>query len=245
MPKDRPEESRHAEERPFTTASASAGAERERRARAAAFEAELGRTALRLSGELGYGALTVQRILDAVGTSRGRFYASFGGKGECFAAGYGDAIEALCADLLAPGQRADDWLDGLHGALGALGRFAAADPALARGVLVEVYVADGAAMEKRKEVFERLSRAIDRARRETTEPRHSPPPSTPAFILNAAEYAVTRSLLSGREEDFASAIPDLLYLAAALYFGNDAAGAAYRRARRRGAGRAPRHGRLP
>jgi AcrR family transcriptional regulator len=233
MPKDRPEESRDAEQPPFTTAAAAAGLERERRARAAV-EAELGRTTLRLSGEIGYGTLTVQRILDATGTGRGRFYASFPNKEECFATGYEAAIEDLSAELLASGKRERDWLGGLEGAFEVLDRFATADPPLARGVLAEVYVAGGAALEKRKEVFERLSRAIDRARRETTESRHSPPPNTAAFILNAAEYAVTRSLLSGRPGDFAAAIPDLLYLAAALYFGNDAAAAAYRRARRRG-----------
>ncbi len=232
MPKDRPHESHDARKRPFTAGAADASLRQAQQSQREALERELQLAALRLAGELGYPAVTVQRIIERAGSSRARFYASFADKGDCYARGYSLAVEELATALLAPGRSATDWLGGFRGALTALARFAEADPALARGVLAEVHVAGGAAIDKRKEVFERLSRAVDRARRETVQSRHSPPPSTAAFILYAIESAVIRSLLYDEGRAFAASLPDLTYLAAAMYFGADAARAAYRQARR-------------
>ncbi len=191
-------------------------------------EAQAGRdrafelAALSASGELGYRRLTVQEILDRAGFSRPRFYRSFANKEECYARAYAAAIEALQDELLAAGAAADDWLGGFRACLGQVAAFAAADPLLARGVFAEVHVAGGAAAAKRKEVFERLTRALDSARRETTKSRHSPPPITAAFILNVAESALLHGFRARDPERFRQAIPALTYLTASVYFGEAA-----------------------
>ncbi len=186
---------------------------------------ELQLAALEVSGEVGYRSLTVQRILDRARVSRSHFYKSFADKADCYTQGYVLAIERLEHDVLGPGATAPNWLAGFRQALEELAGFLRAEPLPAKGLLAEVHVAGGAAMAKRKEVFERLSRAIDAARREN-ESHHSAPPVTASFILNAIEAAVIRTLIKGRPEEFAASIPDLIYIAVSVYFGEAAARAA-------------------
>jgi len=218
------------EERPFTTEAAEGSLRRRHSARREEIAARLRAAALAVAGEEGYAALSVQRILDRSGVGRSSFYALFAGKDECFLAAYEEAAGELEETLLGPCREAPDWHEGLAASLTALARLLAERPAWARAVLVEVQVAGGAAGARRKEVFERLSSAIDSARRETVS-RHSPPPTTAAFILAGIESIAVRSL-RGQAPDFDTAVPDLLYIATVPYFGAEAAARGRRRARR-------------
>jgi AcrR family transcriptional regulator len=178
--------------------------------------------ALEVSGEVGYRRLTVRRILDRTKVSRSRFYKSFADKADCYTQGYRLTAERLEQDLLRPSATAPNWLAGLRGALDALASFLSAEPLLAKGLLAEVHVAGEPAMAVRRETFERLSRAIDTARRENRS-RHSAPPITASFILNAIEASVVRTLVRGEPDEFAESAPDLLYIAVSVYFGEEAA----------------------
>lgn len=178
--------------------------------------------ALRASGRRGYRRLTVQDILDLTGLSRPRFYRSFGNKEECYARAYSAGIEALAEELLGAGATGPDWISGFRSSLRQLACFIRRDPELSRGLLAEVYVARGAAWTKRQEVFERLSRAVDIARRETAASSQSPPPITADFILHAAESAVLEGFLRDELHGFEAAIPSLTHLAAMAYFGEPA-----------------------
>lgn len=183
---------------------------------------ELELAALEASGEIGYRRLTVQLILERSGVSRGRFYKTFADKADCYQQGYAVAIEQLEQELLESCAQMPSWLAGFQAALEELADFLANQPLLARGLLAEVHVAGGAAMAKRKEVSERLSRAIDAARREN-ESRHSPPPITANFILSAIEAAVVRTFRVERPQEFADHVADLTYIAVCIYFGEAAA----------------------
>jgi AcrR family transcriptional regulator len=193
--------------------------QREELDREGAIRRALELAALQASGEIGYRHLTVQRILDRGEVSRGVFYKTFADKDECYAQGYALAIELLERDVLDRGAAGADWIAGFRAALEELAGFLDCEPLLAKGLLAEVHVAGGAAMTKRKEVFERLSRAIDTARREN-DSRHSPPPITAAFILSAIEAAVVRSFIASEPRDFAADVPGLVHVAAAVYFGD-------------------------
>ena len=151
-----------------------------------------------------------------------RFYRTYEDRAACYADAYETASERLAATLLAAGE-GEDWIAAFRAALRELAAFLASEPLLARGLLAEVHVAGGAALAKRKEVFERLSRAVDAARRETPASRHSPPPITASFILCAIEEAVVRAALRGTPAEFSAALPDLTYLAATPYFGRERA----------------------
>lgn len=169
----------------------------------------------------------MQKIVDRAELDRQRFYLCFEDQWACYAAAYADTVEELVADLRHVAERQEGWLPALRAALAGLGRFLEAEPLLARGILLEVHVAGGPAIAKRDEVFERLSRAIDSARREN-ESRHSPPPIAARLILNTIEAIVSRYLVIGEPERFADAVPDLLYIAVSIYFGRDVAEAELR-----------------
>ena len=178
--------------------------------------------ALEASGETGYQNLTTEAIVTRAGLDSQAFHRHFATPSACYASAYAATVDELVVDLVGSARRPESWVDGMRAALGSIGRFLEAEPLLARGILLEVYAAGGAAVVKRDEVFERLSRAIDSARRET-EPRHSPPPIAATLILSMIEAAASKWLRDDESAPFTEAIPHLLYLAVAFYFGREEA----------------------
>jgi AcrR family transcriptional regulator len=179
----------------------------------------LARAAVEVSGEVGYRKLTVALILERGGVGRTAFYRQFSDRHEAYLAGYQPGIDALADRLLEAGRGAASWPDGLRAALDRLAAFAIGEPNYAAGLLAQVHVAGGAALDKRKEVSERLSRAVDGARRETHPSRHSPPPIAAEFIVSAIEQSVISAVGRGVPEEFAEAVPELVFLASSTYFG--------------------------
>ncbi len=168
-------------------------------------------------GDLGYRRVSVKHVLERSGVSRGGFYAIFANKAECYAQAYETHSSRLCAELLAGCAEQEGWRAGLDEALARLGRFACERPLLAGGLLIQVHVAGKPALDTREELLERLSRALDGARRETR-PRHSPPPLTAAFMVRAIEAAVASALTKGEPELFTDeAAPALAQLVAQAY----------------------------
>jgi AcrR family transcriptional regulator len=185
-------------------------------------EALLERAALEVTGEVGFAGMTVEALVSRSGSNRDRLYRAFGDKNGAYLAGYAAAIEELVARVLRAGRAAPDWRAGMRRALEELAAFLEAEPLLARAVIAEPWAAGGEALVKRHEVFERLSRAIDRARRETDSSRHAPPPLTASFILSAIEAELLRFVRTGqaRPDELVEA---MLYVAVVLYFGPGAA----------------------
>lgn len=192
-----------------------AALDRERRCR-------LQRAVLEAAGEVGYRDLAVRHVLARSGESRSTFYRHFDSKADCYARAFEVAGDRLCARLLEAAAAEGSWRLGLRAALAELAELLERDPLLARGVLVEVYIAGEPAMAKRKAVFERLSRAIDSARRENAS-RHSPPPIAADFILSAIETTAVNALIHGDPGGFTVAVPELAQLATAVFFGGGAA----------------------
>lgn len=180
--------------------------------------------ALLACGELGYRELTVAAVLKRYGGYRKQFYRLFGNVDECYAAAYGRHSGLLAERLLNAGAEAPDWQTGLRASLEELGRFAREQPLLGRGLLAEVHSAGEPTRARRREVLERLSDALDSARREITS-RHSPPPLTAAFMVGAIEMAVVRALTNDDPELFEQAIPELERLVSSAYFENGAGAA--------------------
>jgi len=134
----------------------------------------------------------VQNVLDPYGGYRMQFYRNFESKAACYEAADAAEAERLSEAVLPAGAAAGSWRCGLRAALGELGRYACERPLEGRGLLVEVRVAEGGALAKRKELFDRLSRAVDSARRETKY-RHSLPLIAAEFMIRAIEASVVRS----------------------------------------------------
>lgn len=170
-------------------------------------------------GEIGYRAVTVDDVTERYGGSRAQFYSHFASLKECYAAAYETEAERLCTEILRAGGAEPSWRDGLHTALATTAAFVRERPLIARALLIDVHLAGEPAGELRKEMFERLSRAIDSARRET-ESRHSPPPLTALFMVSAIEAAVVAALTRGDPDGFAESAPELEQLVLAAYFGD-------------------------
>jgi AcrR family transcriptional regulator len=184
----------------------------------AVHEALIERAALDVSGEVGFDAMTVEALVRRSGSNRDRLYRAFGDKSGAYLAAYRAGIEELAARVLAAGAAAPDWRAGMRRALEELAGVLEAEPLLARALIAEPWAAGGEALVKRHEVFERLSRAIDRARRETDSSRHAPPPLTASFILSAIEAELLRFVRSGGAQPD-ELVEAMLYVAVVLYFG--------------------------
>ena len=173
------------------------------------------------AGERGYNKVAVRDVLEHYGGHRAQFYELFANKAECYAAAYEWGTRRLSARLLGPAASAGEWRAGLRAALAELARFIGTQPLIAKGLLVEVQGAGGRALAVREAVMERLSRAIDSARRET-ESRHSPPPVTASFMVGAIDAAVVAALERDDPQSFAAVIPELAHMVVSAYFGEEA-----------------------
>ncbi len=170
-------------------------------------------------GEVGYRNVAVRRVYERYGGHRVQFYRNFAGKEACFLAAYESESERLCRELLEIARGEGDRRKGLEAALREVAALMRERPALAKGIFIEAHVAGGPAMDKHHELFERLSRAVDNACRET-ESRHFPPPTTASFIIGVIEQAVSSALSRGDPEEFAAEIPALTALFGSAYAGD-------------------------
>src|SRR4051794_22182485 len=107
------------------------GASKRRTAVALARERERERiltATLSLAGEIGYGELTVAKVLARSGGSRGQFYSLFANIEACFAAAYEAEAERLCLSLVDALSAAPGWSQSVRAALTALFRYADEQP---------------------------------------------------------------------------------------------------------------------
>jgi AcrR family transcriptional regulator len=190
---------------------------RVRRARERILEAML-----LVSGERGYEHISVQDVIERAGASRATFYKHFEDKEDCFAQAYGDAAGWLYQRLTGIAKRQPSWREGLRSALAELLEFCANQPALARALFVEAHAAGGAALAEHDLLMERLSHAIDGARREIPS-RQAPPPVTATFMVGAIETLVRTKLMSDEPETAPEMLPGLLHFVVMQFFGEDAA----------------------
>ena len=104
----------------------------------------------------GYAATSVSEVLRAAGVSRETFYEQFTSKEDCFMAAFEAAVDSVLGSM---GGAGSDFSRALRSYLDAL----AADPAFARMLLIEVYAAGPAAMQRRAELQQRFVDALDAA----------------------------------------------------------------------------------
>jgi AcrR family transcriptional regulator len=177
---------------------------------------------LLVSGERGYEQISVQDVIERASASRATFYKHFEDKEDCFAKAYHDAADWLYRRLIGAAKRQPSWREGLRAGMSELLEFCANQPALARALLVEAHAAGGAALAEHDLLMERLSRAIDGARREIPS-RQAPPPVTATFMVGAIETLVRAKLMSDEPETAPEMLPGLLHFVVMQYFGEDAA----------------------
>ncbi len=174
------------------------------------------------SGELGYEQVAVRHVIERAQTSRATFYKHFKDREDCFAQAYGDAGEWLYRRLIGAGKRQPSWREGLRAALAELLEFCANQPATAKALLVEVHAAGEESLAQRRELMERLSQALDGARREIPAGQ-APPPVTSDFIVGAIDTLLSAKLLDGDAARAPEMLPGLLHFVVMQYLGESAA----------------------
>jgi AcrR family transcriptional regulator len=177
---------------------------------------------LAASGELGYEQVAVRHVIERAKTSRATFYKNFEDREDCFAEAFRDASDWLYRRLIGAARRRPSWREGLRAAMAELLEFCANQPAIAKALFVEVHAAGERSLTQRRELMERLSHALDSARREIPS-RQAPPPITSNFIVGAIDTLVSAKLMDGDAERAAEMLPGLLHFVVMQYFGEDAA----------------------
>jgi AcrR family transcriptional regulator len=110
--------------------------------------------------ENGYAATSVADILRRAGVSRETFYEQFSSKQDCFVAALEQAIALLRDAMRASAPPGTDRRERIAAMLRTYLSAIAAEPALARLFLVEVYAAGEAAMRRRHELQEEFATAM-------------------------------------------------------------------------------------
>jgi AcrR family transcriptional regulator len=174
------------------------------------------------SGELGYEAVAVRHVIERARTSRATFYKYFADREDCFAQAYDDFADWLSRRLIGVAARQPSWREGVRAALAELLELCANQPALTRALLVEVHAAGERPLERRRELMERLARALDGARREKGSPG-SPPAIAPDFIVGAIDTLLAAKLMDGEAERAPEMLPGLLHFVVMQYLGEAAA----------------------
>lgn len=177
---------------------------------------------LEVSGELGFERVAVRHVIERAQTSRATFYKHFEDREDCFAQAYGDAAEWLYRRLVGAARREPTWREGVRAALAELLEFCANRPALAKALLVEVHAAGEQSLAHRRDLMERLSHALDSARREIPS-RQAPPPIASDFIVGAIDTLLAAKLLDGDAEHAPEMLPGLLHFVVMQYLGESAA----------------------
>jgi AcrR family transcriptional regulator len=174
------------------------------------------------SGELGYERIAVRNVIERAGTSRATFYKHFADREDCFAQAYRDAGEWLYRRMVGAAKRQGSWREGVRAALAELLEFCANRPAIAKALLIEVHAAGERSLAQRRDLMERLSRALDSARREIPS-RQAPPPVASDFIVGAIDTLLSAKLLDGDGVHAPEMLPGLLHFVVMQYLGEAAA----------------------
>jgi AcrR family transcriptional regulator len=142
--------------------------------------------------ENGYASTTVADVIKRARASRETFYEHFANKQECFLAAYEESVRRLTTTLeeaIDPGspplRRFERLLDAYLDTL-------AAEPALARTFLIEVYAAGRDAIKRRAEVLDRFGDVVFEILRDDASFQHLPDPRFAAqALVGAISSAVT------------------------------------------------------
>jgi AcrR family transcriptional regulator len=175
--------------------------------------------------QVGYPALTIEKVIKRARVSRKSFYDIFSGKYECVRAAYDAAFDQLFAAIGDACREHREWPQGVMAAVGAALDFAAADPTRARLLLVHTLSAEPRLAEHALDSQQRLAGLLREGRRFT--PPGAPPLEVTELALIGASTAVLAAVLMaegpGQPGGLGELKPELGQILLTPYLGPEAA----------------------
>jgi AcrR family transcriptional regulator len=170
----------------------------------------------------GYKATTITEIVKAASVSSRAFYENFDSKEDCFLAAFDAVIAHLRELVAAAAEPVPDWPRRVIAALRAALDFFAAEPELARLVLVEPFTASPPIATHFRAVVVSTIPYLEPGRAERAEAA-ALPESTEDSILGGLIALTARSILAGNDDLLDELLPDLVDFALSPYLGPERA----------------------
>jgi AcrR family transcriptional regulator len=164
----------------------------------------------------GYNATTIAQLIEAASVSRRTFYELFDDKEDLFLAAYAMIVEHLQGALReAEAEAGDSWPARLRAELEALLRIFAADPTVARFILLESLAAGGPVAARHREALRCFAAIL---RPEPADPEDPLAAAREQALVGGISTLVVRRLKSGAAglEDL---LPDVYELVLTSYLG--------------------------
>lgn len=163
---------------------------------------------IRVAGRKGYRAVAVADAITEAGASRTTFYKHFDDKHDCFLAAYDLAAERVLVTVEAACKAEWSWLERARASLGALVELLAADPELARTVVVEAVAAGAETRQRKIELIGQLARGLEQGR---DADGVELPADTGLMAASAVNGLLFEEIQSGRAAALPAHLPELLF----------------------------------
>lgn len=170
--------------------------------------------------EVGYGDVTVTRVIVRAGVSRKTFYDVFANCEDCMVALFDSAVEQARAAM--PARPREPWREGTRTALAQILRLIDQEPGLGRFCLVEVLAGGDQLVKRRTELAAELAELIDRGRGCAPASR-KPPPVTAEGVVGAIAYILHKRLYRTPNESVSDLLGPLMSIVVMPYLGDAAA----------------------
>jgi AcrR family transcriptional regulator len=139
----------------------------------------------------------------------------------CFEAGW-DFLERLFVDRLQVAyEPLEDWRDRLRAAAGETARLLEHFPKQAHFLAVDALSVGEAGRARQQALAARLAVFLDEAREDLSDPGAAPA-ATSGWVIGLFFDRIYRYTSTGREEQFARDLPELMFLSVSSYFGPEA-----------------------
>lgn len=171
--------------------------------------------------ERGYNATSIAQITKGAGVSRATFYEHFPDKEACFLAAYEMVSEHIVSSMRAAASSFAEWPQKVRASLASLLSFLAAEPELARLLLVESIAAGGEVADRHNETMRGLAEILRTGR--PAELGERLPEATEEALVGGIVSLIVREMEAGHGKQLERLLPELVELTLAPYLGSEEA----------------------
>jgi len=174
--------------------------------------------------ENGYAGTTIAHITRHAAVSRRTFYEHFSSKDECFVAAYDTVMAQLRERVGQAFEEEDDWPHAVKAGIGAMLRFLAVEPNLARLCMVEALVAGPVVVERYDSAIQSFVPYFQTGRKgRSPEVLARLSPTTEEALVGGMMSLISRRIIAGKTAELESLLPDLVEFTLTPYLGSEEA----------------------